>query len=515
MEHQDETTPLLTNPHQAYIDDESTTSQETLSASSSQWRLLPDWSTTQWRVMIAAALLLLSINFGNFMAQPPQLQIFEDIICKNYVLSINATSNSAGTLDNVCKSPAVQKELALVTGWKNTFDTLPSVALALPFGILADRIGRRPVTIMALASLCCGEIWSRIVCWFNLPIRLLWLAGLFQVPGGGDLVALTMLMTVVADVFSAEERGTAMFRLSAMSFVAEIVATPLGATMVKSNPWTPYMLGIVIMIFGSMFVVVMPETLNQMGVRDGIQDESTEDSDERSTLSMAKNETITQIVVAQAQEFISSSKFLWTSPRVLISIIAVFAGSLDRSSGSLLVQYVSAKFHWTIAEASYLISVRGCMTLATLLIVLPILSSFLTRLLHYDPVTKDLSIARLAAISGVLGYFLTFIASTTPLLLGGTLFMSFSIPFVWSVVTVATSFVPSQNQIATLYAAMSVSKSVGSVVAGPIFASLYGVGMQLGLEWSGLPFAVGSIIFFLALIPVVCMRAQARAGEGS
>jgi hypothetical protein len=141
-----------------------------------------------------------------------------------------------------------------------------------------------------------------------------------------------------------------MFRLSAMSFVAEIVATPLGATMVKSNPWTPYMLGIVIMIFGSMFVVVMPETLNQMDVRHGIQDESTEDSDERSTLSMAKNETITQIVIAQAQEFISSSKFLWTSPRVLISIIAVFAGSLDRSSGSLLVQYVSAKFHWTIAE---------------------------------------------------------------------------------------------------------------------------------------------------------------------
>lgn len=79
----------------------------------------------------------------------------------------------------------------------------------------------------------------------------------------------------------------------------------------------------------------------------------------------------------------------------------------------------------------------------------------------------------------------------------------------------ATSFVPSQNQIATLYAAMSVSRSVGGVVAGPIFASLYGVGMQLGLEWSGLPFAVGSIIFLLTLIPVVCIRAHARVGEGS
>lgn len=141
-----------------------------------------------------------------------------------------------------------------------------------------------------------------------------------------------------------------MFRLTAMGFVAEIVATPLGAMMLKSNPWTPYMLGMVIMIVGSLFVVAMPETLNQIDVRDGIQDENTEDTDESSTRLLAKNETVAQIVVAQAQEFISSSKFLWTSPRVLISIIAVFAGSLDRSSGSLLVQYVSAKFHWTIAE---------------------------------------------------------------------------------------------------------------------------------------------------------------------
>jgi hypothetical protein len=125
MEHRDETTPLLTNPHQEYIENESYTSQEERISESSQWRLLPDWSPTQWRVMIAGALLLLSVNFGNFMAQAPQLQIFEDIICRNYVQSINSTAGTAAAVDDVCKSPAVQKELALVTGWKNTFDTLP------------------------------------------------------------------------------------------------------------------------------------------------------------------------------------------------------------------------------------------------------------------------------------------------------------------------------------------------------------------------------------------------------
>lgn len=99
-------------------------------------RLLPQWSSLQWRVIGFGALLLLSINFGAFMSQAPQLQIFENIICSGYIQSINSTElhgmgvktlvNGNATLyDSICKSPAVQKELALVTGWKNTFDSLP------------------------------------------------------------------------------------------------------------------------------------------------------------------------------------------------------------------------------------------------------------------------------------------------------------------------------------------------------------------------------------------------------
>lgn len=151
------------------------------------------------------------------------------------------------------------------------------------------------------------------------------------------------------------------------------------------------------------------------------------------------------------------------------------------------------------------ITARGFMSLVTLLLVVPILSSFLTRTLHYDAVAKDLYIARLSAASGVVGYFIVSIASTAPSLYIGILFMSFSVPFIASITSVATTFLQSKNNIATLYAAMSISKSIGCVVAGPLFAGLYAAGLQLGLEWSGLPFAAGSIVSFMILILVTCM----------
>jgi hypothetical protein len=42
--------------------------------------------------------------------------------------------------------------------------------------------------------------------WFDWPLRLVWLTGLARAPGGGQLVATTMLLTIVADIFEADER---------------------------------------------------------------------------------------------------------------------------------------------------------------------------------------------------------------------------------------------------------------------------------------------------------------------
>jgi hypothetical protein len=142
------------------------------------------------------------------------------------------------------------------------------------------------------------------------------------------------------------------------------------------------------------------------------------------------------------------------------------------------------------------------MSLATFLVLVPLLSSFLIRRLHYSALEKDLTVARVAAVSGMIGYFLIFIAPNPVPLNIGCLFVSLSMPFVIAIISVATSFTSAEH-VATLYTAMSVSQSIGIIIAGPTFAKLYGAGMQLGLEWSGLPFAVAVSIFVVILVPVL------------
>ncbi|KAF7594641.1 hypothetical protein BBP40_008731 [Aspergillus hancockii] len=76
--------------------------------------------------------VIAAVDFGIYLSVAPQTQILEDIICRD--LHPDAVASS-----HTCKNIDVQSELALINGWKETFDQLPGILLALPFGFMADR----------------------------------------------------------------------------------------------------------------------------------------------------------------------------------------------------------------------------------------------------------------------------------------------------------------------------------------------------------------------------------------
>ena len=43
-------------------------------------------------------------------------------------------------------------------------DIVLGVVLIIPYGVLADRWGRKPVLLLGLLGYCLGEVWVRVVC---------------------------------------------------------------------------------------------------------------------------------------------------------------------------------------------------------------------------------------------------------------------------------------------------------------------------------------------------------------
>lgn len=76
----------------------------------------------QWCILVVGSLVVLLADFGPYLAIPAQTKLLEDIICQRYYASQGLPLGH----ENDCKIPHVQSELAVINGWKDTFDALPS-----------------------------------------------------------------------------------------------------------------------------------------------------------------------------------------------------------------------------------------------------------------------------------------------------------------------------------------------------------------------------------------------------
>jgi hypothetical protein len=181
-------------------------------------------------VLIMTSVIMCAM-VGSFLIMAPATRIYEDIICHHYYDNLDSDAH-IGLMteidEKLCKVDAIQEELAIVMGGESFVAAIPGMALgllaaafnctllqvgsmltfsppglffAVPYGLMADRIGRKKVFGLAITGIVLSQLFATIVCWFwkIFPLRLVWLAPVFQTIGGGQTVLQNMVFAILSD----------------------------------------------------------------------------------------------------------------------------------------------------------------------------------------------------------------------------------------------------------------------------------------------------------------------------
>ena len=162
-------------------------------------------------VVLIIILSFFLVSIGDYMNRAPWMRIQEDIVCRQYYRNTfpNEFENPFHPIpEDQCKVPDVQARLAMLRGWDQTFSCIPSILTAVPYGIIADKYGRKIVLVLCLFGLTLAVAWTELVGYFSnfFAIEWLWAGNAFLFIGGGSSVARSTYFTILADVASEERR---------------------------------------------------------------------------------------------------------------------------------------------------------------------------------------------------------------------------------------------------------------------------------------------------------------------
>ena len=170
----------------------------------------------------------------------------------------------------------------------------------------------------------------------------------------------------------------------------------------------------------------------------------------------------------------------------------------------LLPRYISYRYHWSFASATYLLSLQALGATICLLVLLPVVSDRLGRTFELGAVQKNVFLARLSL--GILGLGLLFqgLAPSIPILICGLLVGTLGVGASSALRALAGSLVDHQDN-GKVFTGLAVAETVSMMVAFPAVAWLYNAGIEKGGGgWLGMPFDVTGLILDLSTL-LLCL----------
>lgn len=301
----------------------------------------------------------------------------------------------------------------------------------------------------------------------------------------------------------------------------------------EMSPWIPLTLGLGVQALAIPVTMALPETLGcrkptdptpptpkPFSEKDGERTEAQRPLTASEPSMHLSNGSFTNTLRSILASFVANSAFLFKDWRILFFGATYPIRMLVSPLGSLLLQYVSKRYQWTLARVTYISSFEAGMSMLALLFLFPSLSTYLLKKKGLNVSRKDLFLARIGVSATAIGILLTGFAPTIFILFIGMGIGSLGSGAGSASRALMTSYVQ-PNEVARLYTALSIVETLGLTAGGPVVAGLFKTGMDnvktglYGDAWLGLPyFIVGVLLGVVAILMWMLRLADSRQEKG-
>lgn len=433
------------------------------------------------------------------MQNAPWQRTVEAIFCKEWYSLHDPSLPPDAIPEDLCKIAPVQGRVAAIVGWDVSLGQLPGLFLTVPYGILADKIGRKPVLVLSLFGLIIGLAWQYLVAFLaqrdRMNIQWSLASNAFNIIGGGGAVPVAMSLTMLADAVPPAQRATAFFRVGAAAVSSNLLALPLASLIMEHSPWAAMLTGAGVMLLTALIAIwLVPETLPFRPA------------------ALAAPRLAALLSPSQPQSPFAPYVFLLT-PTLLALSSTFLAHSLARNATPFLVTLASHRFRWSYAHANIAPTLAALVTLVFLTLGLPIFEHTLAVRARIRPPHSNLILARASILVLVAGAWSIAAAPTPSLLLAAVVVQALGAGFSPAVRDVATALVPGEA-VARLYAVLQTVDTVGGIVAGPALSYSFNIGTAWGGLWNGLPFALAGGLYVAVAGVVWTVRVPMMGDRG-
>lgn len=451
--------------------------------------------------------IIFTTSFGGFLTGIPMMRLLEDIACHKYYNSLEGEEHKGFDEqidEELCKGDQVQNQLNVLFAVLHFLGPIPGVLTTIPYGLLADRIGRRFVYFVSLAGLLLAGFFNFTIMffWKELPLQLIWLSPLILFIGGGEAVIGMIFYAIGCDITTEANRANVFLFGACGGLAAELFAPSVASALMIRSPWIPLILGQCLIILGGSFAIFIPETVHlRISPTSGMLVKAPQSKrdlspsgkiDRTSFYTTAKSKILDSL-----QQIRSATSVLHSLPIVLLLLTFVSA-PFAKQSVDLSVRYISKRFAWKLREAGLLLSLRAFINIILLFAILPLLSKLLMEYFNFSSRRKDLFLSKISIV--ILGIGGVMIASPTiGMTITGLIVWTLGTGFPSLTRSLITTLVDKQH-IARLYSMIAVCETLAALISGPMLNGLYSLGINKGGSWIGLPFYCLSVICALTAV---------------